>query len=29
MRYVKEVLKWVYGAFDIVAGLNHFRDESF
>ncbi len=29
MRYVKEALKWLYGAFYIVAGLNHFRDEGF
>ena len=29
MRYVKEVLKWLYGAFYIVAGINHFVDESF
>jgi uncharacterized membrane protein len=29
MRTVKEVLKWLYGAFYIVAGINHFRSEDF
>jgi uncharacterized membrane protein len=29
MRYVKEGLKWLLGAFFIVAGVNHFVDPEF
>lgn len=29
MQVVKTILKYVFGIFFIVAGLNHFRDEAF
>jgi uncharacterized membrane protein len=29
MRYVKLVLRWLFAAFFVLAGVQHFRDEAF
>ena len=29
VRYLKTILKWMFAAFFIFAGVNHFRDEAF